>query len=122
MPNSKLVLINTKDKGMILNPNDNLFDCWVHASHAADWTKEYAMDDDTTARSRMGYKISYADCPMLWASKMQTEIALSSIEAEYVALSQAMREVIPLMELMKEAQEMNLPITPKIPRVHCRIF
>ena len=80
------------------------------------------MDDDTTARSRMGYVISYAGCPMLWASKMQTEIALSSTEAEYMALSQAMREVIPLMELMKEAQKMNFPITPNIPRVHCRIF
>jgi hypothetical protein len=34
---------------------------------------------------------------MHWASKMQTEIALSSTEAEYIALSQAMREVIPII-------------------------
>jgi hypothetical protein len=41
----------------------------------------------------MGYIITYAGCPMHWSSKMQTEIALSTTEAEYIALSQAMREV-----------------------------
>ena len=53
---------------------------------------------------------------------MQTEIALSSTEAEYIALSQAMREVIPLMELMKEAKKMNIPINPTPPKVHCCVF
>ncbi len=44
---------------------------------------------------------------MIWASKMQTEIALSSTEAEYIALSQSMREVLPIMWLLEEAQEQN---------------
>jgi hypothetical protein len=35
----------------------------------------------------MGYIITYAGCPMHWSSKMQTEIALLAIEAEYIALS-----------------------------------
>ena len=42
---------------------------------------------------------------MLWPSKMQTEIALSSTEAEYIALSQSMREVLPLMTLIREVQD-----------------
>ncbi len=37
--------------------------------------------------------------PMHWSSKMQTEIALSTTEAEYIALSQAMREVLPIIWL-----------------------
>jgi hypothetical protein len=49
----------------------------------------------------MGYIITYAGCPMHWSSKMQTEIALSTTEAEYVALSQAMREVLPIIWLME---------------------
>ncbi len=40
---------------------------------------------------------------MHWSSKMQTEIALSTTEAEYIALSQAMREVLPIIWLMEEA-------------------
>jgi hypothetical protein len=94
----------------------------VDASHAADWNKVGAIDDPAMARSRMGYVINYAGCPVLWASKMQTEIALSSTEAEYIALSQSMREVLPLMELMKEAQQMKLPITPTPPKLHCKLF
>jgi hypothetical protein len=35
-------------------------------------------------------------CPIHWTSKLQTEIALSTTEAEFVALAQAMREFIPM--------------------------
>ena len=52
--------------------------------------------------SRIGYVIIYAGCPVLWCSKLQTEIALSTIEAEYIALSQTMCKLIHLMELMNE--------------------
>jgi hypothetical protein len=38
----------------------------------------------------------------MWVSKLQTQIALSTMEAEYVALSQSMRDLIPLRELLKE--------------------
>jgi len=33
---------------------------------------------------------------------MQTQIALSTMEAEYIALSQAMRDLIPIREILKE--------------------
>ena len=44
----------------------------------------------------------YAGCPIHFVLKLQTEIALSAAKAEYIALSQALREVIPLMILMEE--------------------
>ncbi len=47
---------------------------------------------------------------MHWSSKMQTEIALSTTEAEYIALSQAMREVLPIIWLMEEARKQNIPV------------
>ncbi len=37
-------------------------------------------------------------------SLLQTEIALSTAKAEYIAMSSALRKVIPLMTLMKELQ------------------
>jgi hypothetical protein len=48
------------------------------------------------------YIIWYAGCPLVWASKMQTIIALSTTEAEYVALSAALCDVTFVMQLLKE--------------------
>ena len=52
--------------------------------------------------SYMGYVITYIWCLLLWYSKLQTEVYLSTIEAEYIALRQAMRNIITFMALMKE--------------------
>jgi hypothetical protein len=52
--------------------------------------------------SHTGYVIFYAGCPIFWQRKLQTEIALSTAEAEYIALSQALRETIPITNLMRE--------------------
>jgi len=40
--------------------------------------------------------------PLTWVSRLQTEIALSTTEAEYIALSQAMRDILPARALLKE--------------------
>jgi hypothetical protein len=64
----------------------------------------------------------FANCPFIWASKLQTEIALSSTEAEYIALSTATREVIPLLHLMKEAKENRVKIDIEQANFHCKIF
>ena len=48
-------------------------------------------DDADNVMSRTGFVIMYANCPIYWVSKLQTEIALSTAEAEYIALSQALR-------------------------------
>ena len=52
--------------------------------------------------SRTGFVICYANCPIVWCSKPQTEIALSTAEAEDIALSHALREAIPIKNLTKE--------------------
>jgi hypothetical protein len=38
----------------------------------------------------------------VWASKMQSEIALSVTDSEYLAISSAVREELPIIELLKE--------------------
>ena len=66
--------------------------------------------------------ITYAGCLLIWASRLQTEIALSTTEAEYIALSTALREVIALMELCKELhQKVSSEIIPT-PTVYCKAF
>jgi hypothetical protein len=39
----------------------------------------------------LGYVISYAACPTIWASKLQTEVVLSTTESEYLGLSESLR-------------------------------
>ena len=46
--------------------------------------------------------MTLAGCPIHWVSKLQTEIALSTLESEYIALAQAMRELVPMKRLISE--------------------
>jgi hypothetical protein len=95
-------LKGTRDKGYILRPNGtHTIDCYVDADFAGAWTTE-TSSDPTSVKSRSGYVITYASCPILWSSKLQTEIALSTTEAEYISLSQAMRDLIPLRTIFQE--------------------
>ena len=56
------------------------------------------------------YVILYAGAPILWVSKLQTEIALSTTEVEYIALSHSMRDLIPTKTLLHElAVFFNIP-------------
>jgi hypothetical protein len=76
--------VGSRDKGMIYSPSNQSFDVYVDASFTGDWDPTNAVWDTDTARSRTGYAILYASCPVIWASKLQTEIALSTTEAEYL--------------------------------------
>lgn len=63
-------------------------------------------------RSRTGYVILLAGCPVLWKSKLQTEIALSTMEAEYVALSQSCKDLFPLLDQIHElGKAVGLPVS-----------
>ncbi|KAI2512113.1 hypothetical protein MHU86_2200 [Fragilaria crotonensis] len=115
-------LVGSRDKGMIYSPSNQSFDVYVDASFTGDWDPENAEWDPDTARSRTGYVILYASCPVIWASKLQSEIALSTTESEYLAISTATREVLPLMELVQEMQDHGCGLTATTPRLHCRVF
>ena len=115
-------LLGTKDQGIILNPSDHSFDCWVDADFVGNWDRVNADVDPSTAKSRTGYLVSYAGCPIAWASKLQTEVALSTTEAEYNALSASLREDIHLMQLVDEAKELGWETFTGKPTVHCTAF
>ena len=71
--------------------------------------------------SRTGYIVTYTKCPVIWSSKLQTEIALSTTEAEYIALLQALREVIPLMNMIGELKK-DFLVIHDTPALHCKVF
>ena len=45
---------------------------------------------------------------------MQTQVALSTMEAEYIALSQSMRDLIPIREILKEVMTIVFDMSPSI--------
>jgi hypothetical protein len=90
------------NKGLILNPSKAMkLDCYPDADFAGLWTRD-DKHDPHCVRSRTGYVISLADCPILWKSKLQTEIALSTMEAKYVALSTSCKDLFPIIDITKE--------------------
>jgi hypothetical protein len=90
-----------KDRGMVIKPTADLaMDLYVDADFAGLWSSE-KLDDSMSVKSRTGYIIMIGGTPVIWSSKLQTEIALSTCEAEYIALSTAMRALLPMRELIQ---------------------
>jgi len=56
--------------------------------------------------------------PLYWTSKLQTQIALSTTEAEYIALSQS----LPVMQLLAELRDLGHTTYSSEPRIHCKCF
>jgi hypothetical protein len=115
-------LIATKDRGLICTPNESSIECYCDADFAGNYHISEAENEIDTARSRTGFVIKYAGCPLMWASRLQTEIALSTTESEYISLSTALREVIPIINLIKELRRAGFDYSPVKPRVFCKAF
>ena len=114
-------LKGTLENGLILNPSDELkIDCYPDANFAGLWNRDEKQDPHCV-RSRTGYVICLSDCPVLWISKLQTEIALSTMEAEYVALSASCRDLFPLIDVTKEICSAFLLILPDETNMHITI-
>lgn len=89
----------------------------IDADFAGTWHKEFSQLRDSVL-SRTGFLIAYCGCPVTWSSKLQSEIALSTTEAEYIALSMATRQLIPLHRIMNEITELgpiDVTLTTKQP-------
>jgi hypothetical protein len=113
----------TRDKGIILRPDVTRgFEVYADADFAGNFIKSEAPTDPDTARSRTGFVVFYAGCPIYWQSKLQTEVALSTTEAEIISLSMALKTTIPLMEITKEMRRYGFQVLSTIPTVHCKLF
>jgi hypothetical protein len=85
-------LKGTEDFGLLVNPsNDTLI-----GYSDADWA-----GDLDSRRSTTGYVFTIGGVPVSWKSKRQPTVALSTAEAEYMALSAACQEVIWLRRILK---------------------
>jgi len=64
----------------------------------------------------------FCGTPLLWVSNLQTEVALSTVEAEYIALSQSMRDLLPTQQLLQELQQIFQTPKSKSPTATSTIF
>ncbi|GME82246.1 unnamed protein product [[Candida] boidinii] len=63
----------------------------------ADWA-----NDKVDRTSNTGYVFKLSDAPISWRSKKQATVAQSSTEAEYLALGDAVRELLWLRQLLQQ--------------------
>ena len=116
-------LKGTMDKGLIMkpDPNSNL-DLHVDADFAGNWDKEIAASNPVTAQSYHGYILQYCGIPILWASQLQSIIALSTTEAEYVGMSSTLQDTLPVVWLLEEVKQFGCTVHSATAKVHCRVF
>jgi hypothetical protein len=115
-------LKRTRLFGTIMRPNGKLdLDLYVDADFAGLYGKEPDSNPDS-ARSRTGYIIFLSDCPLLSKSVLQTSIACSTLQAEYAALSFALKTLLPIKQLLIECiAALDIPETVNT-SVRARVF
>jgi hypothetical protein len=105
-------LKQTPERGMVMNPSTEL--CKIDAYPDADFAGMYGHEkptDPSCVKSRTGFVITFADVPILWQSKLQTETALSTMEAEIIALAACCRELFPIIDMVTSlTSSVHLPI------------
>jgi hypothetical protein len=95
-------LLGTKTEGTTIEPSKSLsLDMYCDADFGGLYNREPHESKDAV-RSRTGFIVLLAGCPLVWKSQLQSQIALSTLEAEYTALSQSLKTLIPLKRLMVE--------------------
>ena len=94
---------------------------YVDANFAGNWDPDESNNVDT-ARSRHGYLIYYAGCPIAWKSSLQTKIALSTTKGEYVGILYTLQSLIPIMRLLCEIRKQNIDVIINCVPIQCRVF
>ncbi|KAL7474997.1 hypothetical protein ACHAW6_000933 [Cyclotella cf. meneghiniana] len=113
----------THQIGLCFKPDASKgFQCYGDADFSRNWNKEFKATDPSTAKSRSGWIVFFAACPIIWASKLQSQVALFTTEAEYIAMSMALHDIIPLMELINETRECKFDIVNMQPNIYCKVF
>src|ERR1700678_1515334 len=87
----------------------NTLNYGVTYSRDADFSPHAYVDADyggcrDTRRSTSGYVFIMASGPVTWSSKRQTTVTLSTVEAEYVAMSQCAQQMVWMQSWLSEVE------------------
>ena len=94
-------LLKTLEKGIILKPSAKLtVDCYVDDDFMGLCNREDHTDENCV-KSRTSNVLCISKCLVLWITRLQDGITLSTMEVKYVALSMAMRHLLPFKRLVQ---------------------
>jgi len=82
----------TSERGIIWQKRTEIptLGCWVDADFVGLFSKE-DHNDPSSVFSQTGFVIVLGGNVVVWQSELQTEIALSTMSSEYIAISMAMQ-------------------------------
>ena len=107
-------VLDTDEYGLRVKPQtmiDELWDLTVYTD--SDWA-----GDKESRHSVSGYIMYLMGVPILWKSKLQRTVALSSTEDEYYALSEASKEIKFIVQVMQSlGMKLKLPIIVRVDNV-----
>jgi len=89
----------TSHDGLTFKGSSVSIDAWADSN--------YAMDK-TDRKSTTGMIIRIGENPIIWKSRKQKSVSLSTTEAEYMAASDATREIVWLRDLLAELNQLKL--------------
>jgi hypothetical protein len=105
--------IDTKDKGLKLRPEETDNKWRIKAYSDADFA-----GDKETRISVTGYIIYFMNVPICWRSRGQKGVTLSTTEAEYVACSEVVKEILFILYLLRHMKiEVELPIRVNVDNI-----
>ena len=86
-------------------------------SKRSSWSIQASSDSDfagdrETRRNIYGYLVYFSGIPIAWESKGMRSVVLSTTEAEYIALSEVVKEIKFITQLLKTMNvNVEMPIT-----------
>ena len=108
-------VLDTKEYGLRVEPKVEELDKSWNITVFAD--SDYAGDTDTRI-SVTGFCIFLLGVPIVWRSKNQKNVTLSSSEAEFVALSEAVKEIKFIVQVLESiGVKVKFPIIVRIDNV-----
>jgi hypothetical protein len=93
-------LVGTVDYSLVYTTSE-------HRLHLSGFVDSDWGGDYPTRKSTTGFIFFYANAPVSWSSKIQKTVALSSCEAEYMALKEAIKEFVWLSNLFDEINSLK---------------
>lgn len=119
-------LKRTAEQGTIIRPSkgSNMmdFDLWVDADFCGLFRYEVDANPDS-AKSRTGLVVTLGGAPVTCKSLLQQALSCSTLEAEYQALSYALKIFIPMKRMLVELLSgLRLNVNAVIPTVRASVF